>query len=392
MKYSTLFFFSCCLLWSSCKNTDDEQDTPTLPRLSIGNVTLPEGDENRTFNFQLLLDEAYDQDVKVQFETIDDTAEAGTDYVYQTGEITIPSGDRNTIVAIQIIADSLKEQDEQFKVILSNPTNAVLQQAEGIGTIRNDDTYVDIPEDGYITPESYPGYQLVWQDEFNGTTLNTAYWNREVNGNGGGNNESQYYTDREENAYLTDGNLVIEAREESYAGANYTSARLTTQNKQTFTHGRIDIRAILPEGQGIWPALWMLGTNISNIGWPACGEIDIMELVGHEPSTTHGTIHSGPQGQGYSNYIGGDYRLNSGKFSDKYHVFSLIWEQNSIRWLVNDTEFFNISNQNVEGNYPFNSDFFFIFNVAVGGNWPGYPDASTVFPQQMYVDYVRVFQ
>ena len=128
------------------------------------------------------------------------------------------------------------------------------------------------------------------------------------------------------------------------------------------------------------------------MGWPACGEIDIMEMVGHEPSTTHGTAHWGPQGQGFSTYQGGDYKISGEKFSDAYHVFSIIWEPGSIKWMVDDNEFFKITTANVNGNYPFNGEFFFIFNIAVGGQWPGSPDATTVFPQQMHVDYIRIFQ
>lgn len=360
--------------------------------MSVGSVTLPEGDVNKVFNFQVLLSEASDKEVMVDYSTESQTAEAGTDYVATSGTLTFPIGERNAMVSVEIIADTLKEQDEEFRLVLSNAVNAVIQQAEGIGTIRNDDTFVDIPEDGYITPESYVGYDLVWQDEFDGPSLNLNDWTYEIWTPFTVNNELQYYTDRPDNSYISDGAFVIEAKEESYLGADYTSARIITQGKQSFTYGRVDIRAILPEGQGLWPALWMLGESIADVGWPACGEIDIMELVGHEPSTVHGTIHWGPQGQGYSNYIGNGYTLPSGKFSDEYHVFSLIWEPNSIKWLVNDTEFYSITNDDVNGTYPFNDEFFFIFNVAVGGNWPGSPDASTQFPQRMYVDYIRVFQ
>ncbi|MCB9323917.1 MAG: family 16 glycosylhydrolase [Lewinellaceae bacterium] len=312
--------------------------------------------------------------------------------MYTSGTLIIPTGAREGYIEVEIVGDIIKEQDEEFKVVLSNPVNATIVNGEGLGTIRNDDTYIDIPEDGYITPESYTGYELVWGDEFNGTALNMEDWTYEVNGDGGGNNELQYYTDRPQNSFLSNGNLVIEAKEESYQGKQYTSARIVTQNKQLFQFGRVDIRAILPKGQGIWPALWMLGTNISSVGWPACGEIDIMELIGHQPSTVYGTIHSGAQGQGYSNHVGQSYTLNGGDFSDEYHVFSLIWEPNSIKWLVDDNQFFSITNADVPGAYPFNDKFFFIFNVAVGGNWPGSPDGTTVFPQQMIVDYVRVFQ
>ena len=135
----------------------------------------------------------------------------------------------------------------------------------------------------------------------------------------------------------------------------------------------------------------MLGDNFSTVGWPHCGEIDIMELVGHEPFTTHGTIHWGPQGATSSQSTTGSYNLTGAEdFSEKFHVFTIIWEFNSIKWYVDDTLFKTITNADVNGNYPFNAPFFFIFNIAVGGNWPGYPDDTTVFPQRMYVN-IRVF-
>lgn len=392
MRFTLLLLCMVATMFSSC--ADDEGSVPVenVPKLAISSVTLFEGDDNSIFNFKVTTSVEYSKDITVDFSTAEITAGQGTDFIASTGTLTIAAGEREGFIAIEIIGDEFKEQDEEFKVVLSNPTNATIQNGEGIGAIRNDDTFIEVPEDGYITPDFYVGYDLVWGDEFEGSSLNLNDWTYEVNGDGGGNNELQYYTDRIDNSFLSDGNLVIEAKKETYSGRNYTSARIVTKDKQLFQLGRVDIRAILPEGQGIWPALWMLGNNISNVGWPACGEIDIMELVGHDPSTTHGTIHSGPQGQGYSNYTGGHHTLSSGKFSDEYHVFSLIWEYNSIKWLVDDTEFFSITNADVTGAYPFNDQFFFIFNVAVGGNWPGAPDATTVFPQRMIVDYVRVFK
>ncbi len=393
MRFYAIVLLGIVPLWGACDKPDGEGDpVPVTPMVSIGSVTLPEGDENREFSFQVLLSEAIGESVSVNYTTEGGTAEAGSDFISTSGTLTIPAGERTGFVIVEIVADTLKEQDEQFKVVISNPQNATIQQAEGTGTIRNDDTFIDIPPDGYITPENYAGYNLIWQDEFDGTSLNLADWTFEIWAPYTVNNELQYYTDRSDNLYLSDGALVIEAKEESYSGADYTSARIITANKQSFTYGRVDIRAILPEGQGLWPALWMLGENIFDIGWPACGEIDIMELVGHEPSTVHGTIHWGPEGQGYSNYIGQGYSLSGEKFSDKYHVFSIIWEPNSITWLVDDNEFYSITNDDVNGAYPFNQEFFFIFNVAVGGDWPGSPDASTQFPQRMYVDYIRIFQ
>ncbi len=246
------------------------------------------------------------------------------------------------------------------------------------------------PEEGYTTPLTYSGYNLVWNDEFSGTTINTDDWNFEIGTGdwGWGNNELQYY--RSENAWTKDGILVIEAREEPYQGSSYTSARITTQGKQVFKYGRIDIRALLPEGQGMWPALWMLGQNISSVGWPACGETDIMEMIGGEDreNTVHGTLHWDNEGH---TSAGSSYSLSSGTYADSYHVFTIIWNETSIKWLVNDVQFdeINITPTHMT---EFHNTFFFIFNVAVGGNWPGNPDATTIFPQRMKVDYVRVFQ
>jgi len=249
-----------------------------------------------------------------------------------------------------------------------------------------------ISEGGYSTPTSYPGYTEAWAEEFDGSEINTSWWTHEIGNSGWGNNELQYYTDDAKNSFLSGGNLVIEAIKENFNGAPYTSARMITKDKKLFTHGRIDVRAILPEGQGIWPAIWMLGNNISSVGWPACGEIDIMELVGHEPGTVHGTAHWGPQGQSWSTYVGDDYKLPSGeKYSDEFHVFSIIWEPGKIDWYVDDTKFHTIRQSDVNVTYPFDREFFFILNIAVGGNWPGNPDASTQFPQRMTIDYIRVF-
>lgn len=248
------------------------------------------------------------------------------------------------------------------------------------------------PTTGYASPESYPGYTLVWQDEFNGSAL-SADWNQEIgNGNSGwGNNELQYY--RAENTTVSDGFLQIQARSEFFDGYNYTSSRITTQAKQSFKYGRIDIRAALPYGQGLWPALWMLGDNIGTEGWPACGEIDIVELVGGNipgggDNVVHGTAHWDDNGHAD---FGNSNALSSGTYADEFHVFSIIWDAQSIRWYRDDIKYheLDISSASLS---EFHANFFLIFNVAVGGNWPGNPNASTSFPQSMYVDYVRVFQ
>jgi beta-glucanase (GH16 family) len=178
---------------------------------------------------------------------------------------------------------------------------------------------------GFTTLNTYPGKTLVWADEFNGNTLNTSDWNYEIgNGSGGwGNNELEYYTNSTKNAFVSNGNLIIEARKETIGNFNYSSARLTTANKKFFTYGRVDIRAKLPKTKGIWPALWMLGTNISTVGWPASGEIDIMELLGHEPAKSYATLHYN-NSSGTHDSKGNSYTLSGSTFYDQFMFFQWI--------------------------------------------------------------------
>ena len=187
------------------------------------------------------------------------------------------------------------------------------------------------------------------------------------------------------------GNLVIEAKKENLGGNAYTSARLTTKGKRKFTYGKIDIRAKIPTTKGIWPALWMLGENIDQVSWPACGEIDIMESINKEQKV-YGTAHWGLSSSSHLSN-GGSYLLSSGYFSDDYHIYSIEWSATKIKWLVDGSQFYELFNSSVTGgNYPFDKDFFLILNVAVGGNWPGAPDGTSAFPQKMLVDYIRVYQ
>ena len=249
-----------------------------------------------------------------------------------------------------------------------------------------------------------PGWKLVWQDEFDGpvgTLPDSTQWGYDLGGNGWGNKEHQYYTDRPENAAMDgQGALVITARKTDPASSSdlfcwngacqYTSARLLTKSKFEFTYGRVEARIKIASGQGLWSAFWALGANFYQTSWPNCGEIDILENVGKEPSTVHGTVH----GPGYSgaNGIGGPYTLSSGHFADDFHVYAIEWEPQEIRWSVDGQQYFSVSPNRVSGKWVFDHPFFIIMNLAVGGLWPGYPDATTVFPQTMKVDYVRVFQ
>lgn len=238
-------------------------------------------------------------------------------------------------------------------------------------------------------------WRLVWSDEFDqadGSVPDASKWSYETGGNGWGNNELEYYTSRTNNVRIEDGKLVIEARAENFAGKHYTSARLLTKGKWAWTYGRIEARIKIPRGQGIWPAFWMLGTNIASASWPTCGEIDIMENIGREPGLIHGTVH----GPGYSGSggIGGPGSLpGDAAFADDFHVYSIDWETNRIRWFVDGQLYFTLTPANLPPGtkWVYNQPEFLLLNLAVGGAWPGNPDAATTFPQRMVVDYVRVY-
>jgi beta-glucanase (GH16 family) len=240
------------------------------------------------------------------------------------------------------------------------------------------------------TPDPPAAWRLVWHDEFDGAALDSTKWVRETGGTGWGNAELEFYTDRVENARLENGYLVIEARHETFGNRAYTSARLKTQGLGSWEYGRIEARIRIPRGQGLWPAFWMLGDDIARVGWPGCGEIDIMENIGREPARVHGTVH----GPGYSgaNGLSSPYTVASGAFADTFHVFAVEWQPDTIKWFVDSTLYKTIDSRSVPGRWVYDHPFFILLNVAVGGNWPGGPDATTVFPQTMRVDYVRVYQ
>lgn len=242
------------------------------------------------------------------------------------------------------------------------------------------------------TPIGYrDGWDLVWHDEFDGPEIDAANWTHETGGHGWGNGENQYYTDAADNAFIEDGKLVIQALEQNILGKRFTSARLITKGKVEVTYGRIEARIQIPTGQGIWPAFWMLGNDIDQISWPYCGEIDIMENIGSEPGIIHGTLH----GPGYSggNGVGKSYTLPNGRpFADDFHVYAIEWEPAAIRWYVDDMLYNTVTADDLPGDWVYDHPFFILLNVAVGGRWPGPPDNTTVFPQRMTVDYVRVYE
>ncbi len=251
------------------------------------------------------------------------------------------------------------------------------------------------------SPAPSAGWALAWSDEFDladGARPDPARWVHDLGGGGWGNNELQTYTDRPENASIRGGALVITARAERFTGSDgrsrdYTSARLKTKGRFEQTSGRFEARLQIPRGQGLWPAFWMLGADIDGAGWPQSGEIDIMENIGREPMTIHGTLH-GPGYSGGSALSGAILSPTGAPFADGFHVVSVEWEPAEIRWYLDGRQYFSRKPSDLPGGsrWVFDHDFFVLLNVAVGGNWPGSPDATTTFPQEMKVDHVRVYR
>lgn len=311
-----------------------------------------------------------------------------------------------------VLTRSMKDYTKKFTVDAPTNHNARVE----IWILNNDTYYFDnielikiaetdpanMPQPGTLTEadeDLVEEWVLIWNEEFDGPEIDRSIWKFEVgNGHangipGWGNNELQYYTDGE-NAYIEDGKLIIEAREEKrsdeYGSYDYTSTRMITKGNFEITYGRVEIKARLPIGRGIWPAFWMLGSDIDTNPWPDCGEIDIMEYLGHQPDTVYGTVH-GPVSAGPG--VGSGYTLESGNFHEEFHVFAMEWDPDEVEFYVDD-QLYHVANKYEIGlsDWVFDKPHFFIINLAVGGNWPGYPDENTIFPQRMEIDYIRVYE
>lgn len=376
-----ILVYTCLVLLAGCQESEEISVTGFI----IESPFLEEGNILNTQTLHIKSKSNLESDLVVSYYIKEGGARFEQDVKSQAGEITL-SGQTGGELDIEIVGDEFLEISETFDLIITYEGKEYPIPV----TIQDDDEMEEIlvSTTGYYTPISHPSMELVWSDEFSGAELNSNNWGFDL-GNGcnsgvcgWGNNELETYTNLPANIRLENGTVKITAL--SSVG-NYTSARIKTQEKVAVTYGRIDVRAKLPKGQGIWPAIWMLGENITSVGWPACGEIDIMELVGHQPQTTHGTVHYNKEGYKSST---GSSSLTTGNFSDQFHVFTLIWERDKMTWYV-DNKSFKTFKPDVSA---FTKPFFFILNVAVGGNWPGPPDDTTVFPQEMAVDYVRVFQ
>ncbi len=366
--YSILIILLQLLMLGSCKDRGSSESPQLL--FSGDYNSAAEDDPDGSISVPVYLSFESDSPVSVDYNTADSTAIAGKDYVAVTsGKLTFQPGELVKGISINVLPDTAGKKDVYFTIKFSNPVNGKLSKSGITVKILN----VDFKN-------------LAWSEEFETFALNTTIWNYEQGAGGWGNNELQNYTNAAGNVRLDTGYLHITAL--NPAPGSYTSARINTQGKKQFTYGRIDIRAKLPEGQGIWPALWMLGSNFVTVGWPRCGEIDIMELLGHQPSVSHGAVHWNSNGHVSRT---NSFTLANAKFSSGFHVFSIVWTPNRLVWMVDRQQFFSLNRSEIP-EFPFDLPQFIICNVAVGGNWPGSPDQSTVFPQHMIVDYIKVYQ
>ena len=385
-----IFPVASILLFAACGG--GEEQTPAEFRFS-NDRTAFENEANSVFSFDVRIDEAKTEEVRVQYATVDGSATAGEDYIATSGTLTFAPGETKKSIEVDIIVDEWLEPDENFVVALSAPEGGYLRDniQEAVGTIRNDDTSIQISDAGYSTPDSYPGMTLVWGDEFDTPGVpDPSKWTYDL-GNGAwgwGNNELQNYTNSPENVTVQDGRCYIFARNDG----GFTSARLKTQGIFDFQYGRVDIRAILPIGQGIWPAgcsdptstRWAGPRVARSTSWSSSVTSRASctaRYTGDRTTPTDSTTASLPP------------HWNSRPRSLTSSTSSLEWQEDEIKLFLDDQHYHTITPANMNGfEYPFNDAFFFIMNVAIGGNWPGDPDDTTPFPGFMAVDYIRVFQ
>lgn len=235
--------------------------------------------------------------------------------------------------------------------------------------------------------------QLIWEDEFDGPAgqlPDASRWAFDI-GTDWGNRQLEFDTGRPENVSLDgNGNLAITARREAFSGSAFTSGRIKTQGLFEQAYGRFEARIDLPSGRGVWPAFWLLGNDIDTVGWPQCGEIDVMEFRGQEPAVIHGSLH----GPGYSagGAVTASYTLDNDRFDTGFHTFAVEWTADRITWFVDGEQYQSVGRDDVPGRWAYDHPFFIILNVAVGGGFVGPPDESTTFPQTMLVDWVRVYR
>ena len=323
---------------------------------------------------------------------------AKTDTVYVSDTVYVPVKD--TVYVPKADTSAKSSASDSSKKISADSSNA------GTPNSNQESSEADASSSSAAAPASSApatptsstatDENLLWSDEFEGSAIDETKWGYNIGTgeNGWGNSELEYYTNRPENVYVKDGMLHIRAQKEDYEGQKYTSTRLLSQNKFTFTYGTVEARIALPVGKGIWPAFWMLGENIEDISWPACGEIDIIEAINDESIVygTHHWAHEGSHaeyGNNTSDYYGTSLKLDISEF----HTYKMTWDKEFITMYVDDFKYQEIDIKDTTSDMAtFHKPFFFILNVAVGGSWPGFDIDDSQFPTEMQVDYIRVYK
>lgn len=417
MRYSILVLFISTLVLFNCKKKEEEEEPVIVPTASIetskviaeGNNGATSLDITITLNNALAEGESGQLSYYVEHVSSDEVDLAA--FSEENAElVTFQVGESTKKITIEFSGDQNFESDEEFEVILKRVEGIRLSSSADkcIVTIENDDNCVS-GCDGWFSPESYAGFNSVWSDEFNGTTIDANVWRHEIgNGdNGWGNGEVQYYTAREDNSFIRDGNLVLRAlNEPAYDGSeqDYTSARLVTggwtwdddpNGGYSFQYGRIDFRAKFPTAQGSWPALWLLGDNIKTVSWPQCGEIDVMEATPQSrPGEAWGSAYFGSAFDDMSSRVS-SYWFPNGSHESKFHVYSIIWSENEIEYRIDNEVYQTLTNSDMDGyTYPYNNSCFLIMNYALGApaGDPNASDYAVADKSEFVIDYVRVFQ
>lgn len=396
-NYKYLFFllFGFFLIFSCEKTiTTPPEVQYKKPQFIVSDTDIVEGSSDR-IELEIEINGFHENSIIIPYRTQSVSADSTSDYGLVEGELVFSSSDsiETQNIFIDIIDDEFFEPLEHFELIFEVDTSIIANKRTAlISILDNDIEFTDNEFEGYVTLKNKEDWKLIWSDEFSGTEINLDAWNIEDRGNWY-NEELQYYTP--DNATVDQGLLTIVAKPEERNGHHYTSTRMQTKHKVHFTHGWIDIRAKLPYSKGLWPALWMLGENIDEVSWPKCGEIDIMELRGHKPNEISSTIHFKNKGGNHQFPSAKKKQLFSGDFSTEFHVFSMYWNKYRVDFYVDDikynTIFFSSLNFHEDEN-PFLKEFYVLMNVAVGGVFGGDPNSTTVWPQKMDVDYVRIYQ
>ncbi len=389
----TVVWIAWILYLSGCSESSELTKKPVL---TLKPVVVHEGNnEINSIDIEVALDQSSSLPVTIKWGTESLTAIEDQDFIPVYGQETIiPPGQTKIILPISIINDDHLEFIETFNIVLLEAENAEIMSQNASVTIIDDDRYQpEMADDGYITPLQYPDMHLTWHEEFEGTTVETDHWNFDAaNGFplncGWGLDELGKYTGDQEHLKVKDGKLMITATRDESTGT-YRTSRINTKEKVSITYGRLDIRSRIPEVAGLAAIFWLIGADMDEVGLPACGEIDILKFAGKAPEKISGGLVFENDGE---EHLGQSYNKSSVSLSNQYHIYSIIWEENRIRWFFDYYPYFEVRRDDFSHFKIFEKPFFLTINLAIGGEYAGAPDSSSSFPTDLEIDYIRLYQ